>query len=58
MKRAVNIAVICIDTEYGFTMIQILDHFTGEKLKTFSISSNTTYDIDDIQTITVEMKEV
>lgn len=31
MNRAVNIEVNAIDTEYGFTHIQIRDHFSGKK---------------------------
>jgi hypothetical protein len=47
MDRAVSISVTAIDTEYGFTIVNILDQYTGNILATLSISAETWYGPDE-----------
>ena len=46
MQRAVSIAVTCIDKDYGFTHVSVMDNFSGKKLGYISISHEIVYGLD------------
>jgi len=61
VDRHVAISVVAINSDYGFTLINVLDGFTGEKLAMLSISSETVYGLDpgtDITTVKVNQHEL
>jgi hypothetical protein len=48
MQRAVTVEVTCIDKDYGFTMLNIRDNFSGEKIGMISLSHEVIYGLDNI----------
>lgn len=61
MKRAVSIAVTAIDSDYGFTLVTVLDSFSGEPLQRLVISSEDVFgpDGNSFQTIVhIERQEI
>lgn len=43
MDRHVAISVVAINQDYGFTLVNVLDGYTGDKLAMLSVSSETIY---------------
>ena len=48
MQRAVTVEVTCIDKEYGFTMLNLRDNFSGEKIGMISLSHEIIYGLDGV----------